>query len=528
MRTSPRLRHFSPRRWLTATLVAVLVAPLAVGVAAPASAASSVSISGQVFDSDGTTAGSVWVAAWRPGARTFIDRVQADAAGRFTIPGLTAGWKYYLSAETSVSSKEGRSFGYFTGDPSDPETGYQARGRIFVTKSAGLSGLTLQREARTSISGAFRNADGSPQADAEVYVYARVDYATAPDGYGGLAPSYQTRTAADGSYTVRGLETAGSEVRGHIVALFRGLNGYPAFIGKDPADGIVPADRARVFGRTTAPIDAGTVTLPVTTLPADQFILGRRLTASCCEAPIGEILQVSGGTLSAFSYAGGKLQPGVPIRSGLGDEQIHAPGNWGKYDYFWSNPDYQAREPRSDLVTVDPNGDLIMYEGDGYGYLRPPTKVGSGWRNHQVVLSADVSGDNRPDLLSVDGNGVLRLHRGSSSGALLGPSSKVSSGWKGHTLYAAGWLDKDAEADLVSVDADGVLWASFGRGDGTFKNRQRVSAGWGKYTIAAGEDIDGVGYADIVAREDSTGRLYLYSGLGNGSFKTRKLIATGW
>lgn len=534
MHTTPRLPRARARRWLIAILVTTLAAPMAAVVAAPASAAGSVTISGQILNADGTPGRDIWVAAWRPGASasTAVDR--SDNEGRFAIEGLTAGWKYHLSSSTWVSSPDGRSFGYFTGDPADPETGDIAGARVFVTTSTGLTGLTLRREARTTLSGVFRNADGTPLADAEVDVFALADYSTAPLGFGTITPWYKATTASDGSYVVRGLETRGEELSGHVVSLSygsTGLTGYPGFVGKDPSNGLVPDDRARAFALTTAPINAGTVTLPMTKLPADRFVLSPPLTAHASGGPEGEILQLGRGTLSAFIFQDGVLQPGVPIRSGLQGQRIYGPGNWGGLDYFWSNEDFQTYVPRNDLVTVDAAGDMRLFEGDGYGYLRPPRIIGNGWSGYRVIPSGDLTDDGKADMLAIDKDGYLKLYRGDGKGGFLYPYPRVGNGWKGFDLYAAGDVTRDGTTDILSVDSRGRLWMYAGRGNGTFQTRIQVGNGWGNYTLAAGADLDGNapwGTSDIVGRDDATGKLYLYSGIGGGRFATKKLIATGW
>ncbi|UYK40238.1 FG-GAP-like repeat-containing protein [Microbacterium terricola] len=502
------------------------MAPLSVVTAAPAMAATA-SLSGRVLNADGSPASGVWIDAWRLGASSSADRTRTDTQGEFVIQGLRAGGTYHLSVVTGRD--EGYATGFFTGDRADPESEDRSRARVFLATSSVRGRITLQREARTSVSGVFVNADGTPRANAEVYVYGVVDYTHAPVGEGPFGPTHTTRTAADGTFTVRGLETSGDEFDGHVVALHRGLTGWSGFIGEDPSTGLVPADRARVHPLTTAPIDAGTVTIPVATLPADQIVLGQGLTVdNAGTGAANEIIAVSGGTLSAFPVHDGVVQPGIPIRSGLSGQKIYAPGNWGRNDYFY-RPEGAETVPRDDIIGVDGSGDMFLYEGDGYGYLRPPVKIGSGWQHRRLTFSADLDGDNRADMLSIDKNGVLRLHRGNGKGGFVSPSHRVSTGWKGDHLFAAGDLNEDYKADLISVDSSGVLWTHLGRGNGTFRKPIRVSSGWKSLTIATGADIDDDRhyYADIVAR-DATGRLYLYSGRGDGRFKTRKLIATGW
>ncbi|GAB2846364.1 FG-GAP repeat domain-containing protein [Microbacterium insulae] len=527
----PRAARSRLRRFLAALVPLTLIASSSGLAALPAVAAETVSISGTLALPEGASVNIRWVDAVPEGSLEGVSaRVTRDAT--FTIPGLEAGRPYVIRVWHDYAGQQSAD-GFLTGDPADPETGLRERAKVFTPTSDGLANIVLPVENRGAISGVVRRADGTPVSNQSVIVVTLTDYGIAPPFFSDWSrPRVEGQTDGDGRLVVRGLESVGDEVLGHAVAIRSDDTARYGFVGEDSSTGLVPWDRARIFPRGTGTVVIPDVVIPVPRLPADQFILAPRLTPGSGDSygPSGEILQVSGGTLSAFQVKGGVLEAGIALRSGLEGERIYGPGNWGRFELFWSadNPQYV---PRNDLLTVRPDGTMWMYEGDGQGFLRPPVQIGRGWQNYRVIPAGDLTGDRHADLLAIDSGGYLKLYRGDGKGGFLSPYPRVGRGWKGYDLYAAGDLTRDGKEDILSVDSVGTLWLYAGRGDGSFEKRRQVGRGWSDFTLAAGADIDGVDdyrTTDIVGRDDRTGNLYLYSGLGSGGFAPRKLIATGW
>jgi hypothetical protein len=56
----------------------------------------------------------------------------------------------------------------------------------------------------------------------------------------------------------------------------------------------------------------------------------------------------------------------------------------------------------------------------------------------------------------------------------------------------------------------------------------KTGNGWGGFTLAAGADLSGDGWADIVSLDTQTRNLYYYQGRGGGGFAKKTQIGNGW
>ena len=72
-----------------------------------------------------------------------------------------------------------------------------------------------------------------------------------------------------------------------------------------------------------------------------------------------------------------------------------------------------------DVLTIHPDGRLLLYRGNGAGGWMPgvPQPIGSGWAAFSALLApGDFSGDGKPDLLVRDADGRLLMYRGNGAG----------------------------------------------------------------------------------------------------------------
>ena len=544
-----RVSHRLPRRAIGALVAVLTVSSAVIAPAGPAVAADPVSISGVIVDSDGSIAGGQHISAYLPdggpGWGTVASSDQADLDGQFQFSGLEAGREYRLRINWSTccgALQTAPSFpGFVTNDPIDTMTQEPGLAGPFVPGPSGLSELTLHLERSTTMTGRVMTEDGTPLPGVTLSIYADTDQRDIFK-YGSRLYTSHAVSAADGSFRATGLEYIGEELRGYFVSPNL-PDGHSAYVGTGPS-GLVPVDQARIFAPLREGITGVDIVIPQVRLPADQILLGRPI--STTGYGFGEIMAVGSGTLSVFSLRlpDGVIEDSLAVRSGFEDERVYAPGDWGgvALDYVENDLYGPYWAPADDIVTVDELGDMYLYEGDGYGHLRDPKRIGWGRSGYRVIPVGDVSGDYIPDLLAIDRDGYLKLYRGDGKGGFLYPYPVVGNGWNGFDLYSSGDLTNDGRNDILSVDAQGDLWmyASNGirsRSDGTFQMRKKVGNGWGTYTLAAGADIDGYhveGWgtvragADIVGRDDAMGDLYMYSGRGDGTFEMKRLIATGW
>ncbi|MER7764606.1 trypsin-like serine protease, partial [Streptomyces sp. NPDC097619] len=177
-----------------------------------------------------------------------------------------------------------------------------------------------------------------------------------------------------------------------------------------------------------------------------------------------------------------------------------------------------------ELISRRSNGDL----------LRGTTKLFSGWQTRrQIVVPGDVTGDDKPDLVSVTSGGDLQIHAGDGAGGF-GAAVKAGFGWQIYNAVRGyGDLTGDGRADLVARDSAGGLYLYAGTGKTgaqAFAARVKVGGGWQIYNeLVMTGDINNDGRADLLAR-DAAGTMWLYKGTGKSSaiFATRVNFGGGW
>ncbi|MET7693420.1 trypsin-like serine protease [Streptomyces sp. NPDC005483] len=205
-----------------------------------------------------------------------------------------------------------------------------------------------------------------------------------------------------------------------------------------------------------------------------------------------------------------------------------------------------AAYPRVDdtNLSFDHKADLWMrksstkvgYEQDSKGTTLGARQSWGDWNGVNLVRQTDLNRDGYQDLLyrvSATGDVYwLRFVPSSTGGAWADPK-KVFTDWRTRTrIVTPGDVTGDYKPDLLSVDSAGVLWIYPGKGDGSFSARVRVGGGWSQYNQLLGHgDFTGDGKADVLARNKSTGDLYLYKGTGKsgtGVFAARVKVRTNW
>jgi hypothetical protein len=156
---------------------------------------------------------------------------------------------------------------------------------------------------------------------------------------------------------------------------------------------------------------------------------------------------------------------------------------------------------------------LILRTAGGTKFTEPRAVGGTQGlpRTAQVLTSPDLTGDDVPDVVAVDG-GRAAIHPGADDGSV-GAAVRQARGFAGMSMVvAAGDLDGDGRHDLVGrTDADGRLTAFLGTGRGGF-SRQVLGAGWNAYDRVIGVgDVDGDGRDDLLG-VDGQGRMFLHRG----------------
>ena len=211
-------------------------------------------------------------------------------------------------------------------------------------------------------------------------------------------------------------------------------------------------------------------------------------------------------------------------------------GGWGSFTAFLAPGDFSG-DGKPDVLVRDGDGRLLMYRGDGAGGWAEGARqtVGSGWSGFTALLApGDFSGDGKPDILARDSNGALFMYRGDGDGGwLTGTAEKIGSGWGPFTsILGGGDFSGDGKPDVLAVNGDGALLLYRGNGAGAWLTgtAEPVGSGWGGFTaLAAGGDFSGDGKADVLARR-SDGTLLLYRGNGAAGWLTGvgEPIGSGW
>jgi hypothetical protein len=170
---------------------------------------------------------------------------------------------------------------------------------------------------------------------------------------------------------------------------------------------------------------------------------------------------------------------------------------------------------RPDVVTVNGDETISVFIGRIDGTLGARRDyLASG--NPAGATIADLNGDGHADVALADRGGFVTvfLNNGDSS---LGAKHDYAVG-AGPVSIASGDLDGDGSADLVTAGSGGVS-VLHDNGDGTFGERQDYPAGGA--SVALG-DLDGDGRLDVVAGGDDVSVLL---NSGGGSFQAARHYA---
>jgi hypothetical protein len=207
---------------------------------------------------------------------------------------------------------------------------------------------------------------------------------------------------------------------------------------------------------------------------------------------------------------------------------------WHVLDRILSPGDFNG-DGRADLIGRKPNGELWLYPGTGTGgfNVKAYRRIGTGWQVLDRLLSpGDFNGDGRADLIGRKPNGELWLYPGTGTGGLnVNAYRRLGTGWQVYDrLLSAGDFNGDDNGDVMARKPNGELWLYAGDGQGRLVNGRRIGTGWHVLdrVLSAG-DTSGEGKADVIGRKPN-GELWLYPGTGSGGFDVSSYsrIGTGW
>jgi hypothetical protein len=193
------------------------------------------------------------------------------------------------------------------------------------------------------------------------------------------------------------------------------------------------------------------------------------------------------------------------------------------------------------LAINNSTGNLYLYPATSVGGIPSfgtPTEVGQGWSNLTLAAVGNLNGTReREGILALDHHGNLWYYPNIGGTRPFGTPTQVGQGFSGYRVVGLTDLSADNGAPgLLAIDRHGNLWYypnAGGTGPNTFGARIQVGSGWTRYTADV-EDINGDGYPDILALNNSDGNLYYYQNngplfpIGMNTFTEIARVSSGW
>ncbi|MFI9295750.1 FG-GAP-like repeat-containing protein [Streptomyces gardneri] len=145
----------------------------------------------------------------------------------------------------------------------------------------------------------------------------------------------------------------------------------------------------------------------------------------------------------------------------------------------------------------------------------------------------DLAGDDGfGDLLVMDTTGLVSMYRGTGTGAVSARIAGTGTKFATSSVFVpTGDLNGDRCADVYARVGDQLRAYRPGCGKVVSASSPYtvVGSGWGQYDVLTSPgDVNGDGYADLVARQSSTGDVYFYGGTVDHRVKARVRIGTNW
>ncbi|RZU25081.1 VCBS repeat-containing protein [Streptomyces sp. BK239] len=186
-----------------------------------------------------------------------------------------------------------------------------------------------------------------------------------------------------------------------------------------------------------------------------------------------------------------------------------------------------------DMFAIDGADNLRLYGGTGAGKVATmlPLSSGGGWGGSLLTHRGDWTEDFYEDLVARRSDGKLYLYPNNGQGEFTDdtkqevyvfPDPETEVAIDPATIkqiVSVGDITPDAESanpDFVAVIGD-QLWFLPGYAYGTVESGYVIGgSGWGKMQLASPGDVDGDGFADLLARDTVGGGLWVYHGRSPG------------
>ncbi|MFF3037247.1 GH25 family lysozyme [Arthrobacter citreus] len=370
--------------------------------------------------------------------------------------------------------------------------------------------------------------------------------------------------------------TSGGVMASPPAALGSGFNGTLTTLMDFNGDGVQEVIQRLANGDlvSRARTASGAAAAPVTIGTGWQDAVGlRSISGFAGPGSIGILAEFSNGDLRYYGASGTGYWYS-PITSGSG---------WGPYllanTQALGTPPGPSISSASDIVAVNPNGDLLVYRAMLGGALQGPAKIGvgfhgvksihamdwnrdgtmdivvqwskgtvdvyhglaqggfggarnigtAGWETMTVYPDPVVSQSGLPGLLARDTTGKLRRYTNPDGVSYLQGGTVIGEGWNGFKLVSLDW-NGDGISDILAVNPSGNMAYYRRTASGSFAQAApaTVGTGWQDFaTLRAGHDVTGAGTASVLG-VDRRGSLYNYRVTGTGWWADVQILGTGW
>jgi hypothetical protein len=153
--------------------------------------------------------------------------------------------------------------------------------------------------------------------------------------------------------------------------------------------------------------------------------------------------------------------------------------------------------------------------------------VNVGDLNPTCIVAADINGDGKPDLISVNGGSSTLTVMTNNGSGIFGSNAPVNVGSAVVWAVVAD-VNGDNKPDLICANGSspGTLTVMTNDGSGSFGSNTTLNVGYGPMCVVAA-DINGDHKVDLISADEYAGTLTVYTNTGGGNFSLSATLPAG-